>query len=95
MTKENRKSPFSKELCRAIAKAVRELGTDGYCISSAEVAKALKKTKMFTVEHPDILRLLVAQAVSTGAVPGLASRKGRDGGIYSVSGAERTEPATA
>ncbi len=80
MAKSNRKSPFNRDLARAISEHVPQ---DGTCVTREELAKKLGKR--FTVDHPEMLRILIGLAVSSGSCPGLASVRGPGGGVYRVA----------
>lgn len=80
MAKSTKMNPFSRNLAQAIAKCVP---ASGETITAEEVASKLGKA--FTVAHPEMLKLVIRLAVSSGAVPGYSSVRGPTGGIYKVA----------
>ncbi len=83
MAKKTRKSSFSRELGREIARHVPE---DGSCVTREELAEQLGKS--FTLQSHEMLKLVIGLAVQAGEVPGCAAVRGPQGGVFRVKARE-------
>lgn len=96
MAKRNTKSIFSADFCKAVKGAVDNyLERDDYgdnCVNAFSLATEKEVAKAFPVENTERLRLLVMTVVAAGEIPGLALRKGRNGGIYRVKTTKARKP---
>ena len=84
---------FSAAFTRAIAACVREHCSDGSCMPRSEIAEQLLATGAVTEDHPELLTVMVGEAVKLGEVPGCSSRRGPGGGVFYVSAYEKANAA--
>lgn len=87
MAKKTLEKCFSAKFARAVARVVREHGSDGGCTTREEVAAELAGN--WTATSDSLLTMLVGEVVRAGEATGIGAKRGRDGGLYHIASRER------